>query len=689
MKKNKIKLTSEFKTQTTLAIISIVIFVITYLLILSLAIGLTVLCIYGALVLIGIKITFITLALGIGLASLGVLVLIFLLKFFVKSHKVDRSHLYEITRKDEPELFKLIDEIVSKVNTSFPKKIYLSTNVNASVFYDSSFWSMFFPIKKNLQIGMGLINTVTKSELKSILSHEFGHFSQSTMKVGSYVYNVNQVIYNLLYDNESYDNLIQNWANSSGFFSFFVIVAVKIIEGIQWVLRLLYEIVNKSYLGLSREMEFHADEIAANITGFEPLRNSLLRLNLADYSFNYVLNFYEGKIAKNVKSENLYKEQADVLRFLAERNNYTISNNLPDISIEQQTKFDKTKLVIKDQWTSHPSTKDRIERLEKLNVKSEQEDGVLANSIFKDIEATQKMLTNTVFNSVIYTEDPKILQFENFQTEYKSEILNNSFSDIYNGYYDIKNPIPFELEVNNSSNENVTLSELFSDSILDKVYTAISLQNDIESIKQIDSKVIQVKTFVYDGIKYKRNECKKILIRLEDELKQINEKIKENDIQIFLYFKNCEQKQHTSTHLKELYREFFEFDKQFETRYEIYTKLSLELQFVNITTPYKEILSNFKRIEPLETELKEEIKAMFSNKLFKNEITKEIKDNFDLYLSKKWEYFGVTIYNDENLNILYAAMNNYAFLLSRGYFLLKKKLLSYQDGLIIPANKSV
>ena len=154
-----------------------------------------------------------------------------------KFHKVDRSHLHEITRKDEPALFSMIDEIVEKVDTSFPKKVYLSSNVNAAVFYDSSFWSMFFPIRKNLQIGLGLVNTVSKSELKAILSHEFGHFSQKTMKVGSYVYNVNQVIFNMLYDNESYERLIQRWGSISDYITIFVLIAIKIIEFIQWILR--------------------------------------------------------------------------------------------------------------------------------------------------------------------------------------------------------------------------------------------------------------------------------------------------------------------------------------------------------------------------------------------------------------------------------------------------------------------
>jgi Zn-dependent protease with chaperone function len=89
--------------------------------------------------------------------------------------------------------------------------------------------------------------------------------------------------------------LVQRWANVSGYFSIFVIIAGKINEGIQWILRKLYVVVNKNYLGLSREMEFHADEIAASVTGYEPLKNSLLRMALADLSFNNVLNFYNNK----------------------------------------------------------------------------------------------------------------------------------------------------------------------------------------------------------------------------------------------------------------------------------------------------------------------------------------------------------------------------------------------------------
>jgi Zn-dependent protease with chaperone function len=37
---------------------------------------------------------------------------------------------------------------------------------------------MFLPIKKNLQIGLGLVNSLNVSEFKAVMAHEFGHFTQ-------------------------------------------------------------------------------------------------------------------------------------------------------------------------------------------------------------------------------------------------------------------------------------------------------------------------------------------------------------------------------------------------------------------------------------------------------------------------------------------------------------------------------
>lgn len=684
-----IKISLAFKTQTKKAVLSIAFFILIYLLMLALAIGLMMLCVYGAIMLMAFEPMDITIGLGIGLvsfgiglASLGLLVVFFLLKFLFKSHKIDRSHLTELTQAEAPLLFNMIDDIVETVGTNFPKKVYISSDVNASVFYDSNFWSMFFPIRKNLHIGLGLVNAVTQSELKAILSHEFGHFSQKTMKVGSYVYHVNQVIFNLLYDDESYDTIMQRSSNESGFFSFFLIIGAELIERIKGVLRTVYAIVNKHYMALSREMEFHADEIAAHVTGYVPLKNSLLRLSLADHSFQAVLSFYEDKIAENKTSDNIFKEHLYVTNFLAKNNNIDIVNNLPQVVENELHKFNKSKLVVKDQWASHPSTEDRIAMLEKTGLLYEHLDDKPANLLFADIEKTQKALTQKLFKEVVYSGESSALSFEEFQAAYKAYFLKNSFSNVYNGYYDSKNPLFFDLDKIELGEVNKGVSDLFSASMVDDVYTAISLEGDIASIKQISDDKNDVTTFDYDGVKYAKKDCNKLIATLEQELALLQEKIRGNDIDIFNYFYSVEQKANMRPSLAEHYRAFFDYDKEFDVKYQVYSQLSDDLHFLNITTPIAQVYANFSKVAPLEEQLKKGISELLDRELYQTELTKEMRENFELYVSKKWVYFENDKYVDKNLEVLYMAMNNYVFLLSRGYFLTKQKLLHYQEALL-------
>lgn len=527
---------------------------------------------------------------------------------------------------------------------------------------------------------MGLTNTITREELKAILSHEFGHFSQKTMKVGSYVYNVNQVIFNMLFENESYESLAQEWSDTSEYFSVFVVIAGKINAGIQWILRKLYVVVNKSYMGLSREMEFHADEIAASVTGFEPLKTSLLRMALADNSFNNVLNFYNSKIGLNIKSNNLYHDQSAVMQFVAEFNNIPLKNLLPDISLEEQSKFNKSKLVISDQWSSHPTTEQRISRLEKSGFTADITSDAPANTIFSDAEKLQQQITEKIFESVEYDGETQKMTSIEFSEEYKKETLNDSFSKIYNGYYDNKNPLKFDLS-NDEANERTSVSELFSDMKVDLVYSALALENDIQTLQSIINKTFNIKTFDYDGIRYKRKEASQLINKLKPELENLNQIIKDNDKKIFGFFKKEESRQNRQGRLAQIYSTFFQYDDDFESKFELSNKLSKDLEFVGETTPFEVIKANLKKIEPTEQQLKNAITALLTDPLLQNDITSETQEKLKEYTSTTLEYFGGTSYKDENLSTLYFAINSFNYLLSRKYFLLKKELLDYQEEL--------
>jgi Zn-dependent protease with chaperone function len=175
---------SAFRQEVLKVLGAIIFFMLVYVLLMSAALALAALCATGGFFLVVNLPRLVTIMIGVGLIGLGILVVYFLLKFLFKRNKVDRSHLIEITEQEQPELFAFIRRLTRETQAPFPKRVYLSADVNACVFYDSSFWSMFFPVRKNLQIGLGLVNAVNMSEFKAILAHEFGQFFTAQHEAG-------------------------------------------------------------------------------------------------------------------------------------------------------------------------------------------------------------------------------------------------------------------------------------------------------------------------------------------------------------------------------------------------------------------------------------------------------------------------------------------------------------------------
>lgn len=676
-----IPISSTFRQKTTKAVFSILAFILVYILLLVLAVGLTALCVAGGIMLIAAKPMFFTIVAGLGLASIGVLILIFLVKFMFKKHKVDLSSYVEIHEEEQPKLFGLIKNIVNEVGTHFPKKVYVSHKVNASVFYNSSFWSMFFPIKKNLHIGMGLVNTVTEDELKAILSHEFGHFSQKSMKVGSYVYNVNQVIFNMLYDNESYNDLIKSWANASNYFVFFANIAVHIVGGIQIVLKEMYNVVNKSYMELSREMEFHADAVASTITGYVPLKTSLLRMDLADRSYRDVIDFYNSKYDEALVSTNIFDEQSFVLQFLATKDKLPIENNLPMVS-ETSSKFKKSKLVIGNQWASHPENQERIAALEALNIVKPTVSNASANELFAKIEGLQERLTRYLFAEVKYPKERVVYTLSDFKSSYQEEHETNTFNEAYKGYYDAKNPLHFNLTEATENGSEVSFDALFSEEKIDLVYDYIALEQDSVLLENIGNATTEINTFDYEGVKYKSNDALTLKDKCGGELKALETAILENDKNIYAFFRAKAKQKGCASELDAMYKELFDYDAAYDANFSIYKDLANGLHFTNMKTEFTTIRSNFKALLENEKALKVSLIKIMANSIYKGEITTSMRENFDNYLSKDWTYFDGENYHETSLRMLFDAINAFQYLNNRGYFLIKKKLIDFQIELV-------
>lgn len=76
------------------------------------------------------------------------------------------------------------------------------------MFYDLSLINLLLPSRKNLDIGLGLVNVLNLGELKAVLAHEFGHFAQRTMAVGRWVYIAQQIAAHIVGKRDALDRVL-------------------------------------------------------------------------------------------------------------------------------------------------------------------------------------------------------------------------------------------------------------------------------------------------------------------------------------------------------------------------------------------------------------------------------------------------------------------------------------------------
>lgn len=552
---------TDFKKQVGKVITSIIFFFIVYLVLMLAAIALAIGCFYLGISIIIAAPKFLTLILGLGLMAVGVSVLFFLIKFVFAVTKDENSGRVEIKEDEQPELFAFIRRLSTETNTPFPKKIFVSPDVNACVFYNSSFWSMFLPVKKNLEIGLGLVNTINVSEFKAVVAHEFGHFSQRSMKLGSFTYNVNKVIYNMLYENTGYSNFLNSWGRLDGILGLFAVITSKIAIGIQGILKEMYKLVNKSYMGLSREMEFHADAVAASVAGGNNLINGLARIEIASSCYSSALSKATDYLKKNKVSKNIFNNQLTILQSFAKDYSLPIRNELPEVSWHFVSSFSTSRINYKNQWASHPTLEERRKNSEQLQMDCEPEISRAWN-IFKNPEQLQESLTQQIYSAAKIEGQVDVFDKAVFEEWNDAEKKKYELPKLYKGFYNKRYPQIRDWDFSKvfvQGTEN-NFDALFTEEHAKLFSTLKSNEADLELVKAIKGKAVDTKTFDFDGEKITRQECDKVITQLEVEITAQKEKLQLLDQQAATFF--FSQAGVNAEDLKGQYQEMLELTKK-------------------------------------------------------------------------------------------------------------------------------
>lgn len=667
---SKLEPTSAFKKQVGNVVFNIFLFFIVYILLILLSIGLAIACVAGCIAIISASPGFITIALGLGMLGLGIAVFVFLVKFIFAQTKVDNSMKVEITKETEPTLFAFIEQLTKETKTPFPKKIFISADVNASVSYNSNFWSMFLPVRKNLDIGLGLVNSVNISEFKAVMAHEFGHFSQRSMKLGSFTYNVNRVIYNMLYNNNSYNNFLKSWSEISGYFALFASITAGIANGIRSILNEMYKIINKSYLALSREMEFHADAVAASVAGGNNLISSLNRLELAGSCYNTTLEHANTWLKEKKYSANIFPHHLTIIQAVATEHELKILEGLPEVSSHFLESFSRSRVNYKDQWASHPSLQERTLHLNNLQMNVEPLH-TSAWVLFKDAPALQKQLTQLIYGEAKNGEGLSEKEQDYFNSWYEKENASAKLPAAYNGFYNgrIISTKDWDIDFLSNAQPVKNFEVIFTKENAQLQENLVYNTADLETVKNIQAGHLGLKSFDFDGDKVSVKDTDRIIAELDLQIQRTNEKQESLQKEAFTFF---QQQNNADKRLTEAYKKLAAAEVKHTAYTGIANTILKKMQPFyegNVLIEYiQRTIGQLKDNE--EKQLKEQIGEFIGEKYIGFESKDGILDKIIAFKNKDYAYF----YND-------SFINEELFELNEVIFGIDKALLDYRWNL--------
>lgn len=664
---------AQFKKQVINVIWSLSLFIVIYILLfivgIAIAAGMVVL---GGALLMSMRMSFI-LILGIGLILSGLMLAYFLIKsIFIKSPQ--RANRYEITEDEQPELFAFIRQLTDKTGAPFPKHIFLSPEVNASVFFDSSFWSMFFPVRKNLVIGLGLVNCTNQSELRAVLAHEFGHFSQRSMRFGSYVYNFNQVIYNTLYENKGYEKMLNAWARWHNVLRLTAMLNIKIINLIQGTLRKMYLHINKAHLGLSREMEFHADAMAAYYGGAKNMAMALRRIEAGDDCYNQTLNILNQKMNEGYRSANVYPPHQIVLqRFAQEHQLQTDKNGMPVIN-KNIAALDNSRVIVQNQWASHPTMFEREEKLNDIDSIIETINEP-AWSLFRDADMLQQHFTGQLYSGVKENyEDLKLLDTDTFRADFIQQYESNSYNDIYKGFYNnrLLNQFDVDEAIASAQDGGETFDRLFTDENCNLPQFIIGMRKDIGHLEIVGNKENKdLISFDFEGVRYDKTDAAAIKAIIEKQITDTEQQIAELDRRIFIFFYQQAQVKGMAQSLADQYKQALTFQSLAKPDYDSYNEIMDDMSPIYSKLTPDVINDTLSKVYYKERNVKPRIQEVIADTTLLPFITEAQKKDMETYLSKNWVYYS-SGYDNNALNVFNKGINAFVQVIAERSFRYKK-----------------
>ncbi|MGJ7528656.1 M48 family metallopeptidase [Variovorax sp. GB1P17] len=368
---------------------------------------------------------------GLGAAFLAV----FMLKALVFVRRGQMGGLTEITATEHPQLFAFLHRLADEARAPRPAKVYVSSRVNAAVFYDLSLLNFFLPSKKNLEIGLPLVNVLTVSEFKAVLAHEFGHFAQRSMAVGRWVYLAQQIAAHIVAKRDGLDRFLEGLSRTDVRIAWIGWLFSLLVWSIRSVVDSLFRVVVLADRALSREMEFQADRVSVSLAGSDALIDALYKMQAADTAWDRALEFANQQLHKGRAAPDLYDIQSTILqklRVIYDDPGYGVPPPVPADGRAAHRIFKRDRVSVSRMWATHPASHEREDNAKKVYLAAEtREDSAWA--LFDQAQAFRERICRELISHVV--PPPETATREAMQEALDAEYNRESYKRRYRGVY--------------------------------------------------------------------------------------------------------------------------------------------------------------------------------------------------------------------------------------------------------------
>ena len=262
-----------------------------------------------------------------------------------------------------PRLFAELNAIAAALNEPLPREVYLIGQVNA--FVADRGGVLGFGSRRIMAIGLPLLSTLTVSEMRAVLAHEFAHYYSGDTKMGPWVYKTQTAMIRAFQNIGSLRELGRIAA-----LQFVNLVATFILK---WYFIFFLRVTNF----VSRRKEYRADELACLVAGVEPMVQGLRKIHGASMAW---APYWNSEVVP-VLDLGCKPAIADGFsRFLS----------APQIEVQVTQGIEREIAEGKTEpFDTHPPLRDRIAAIEKLDAKPGEQDQEKAISLLEQPEVTE------------------------------------------------------------------------------------------------------------------------------------------------------------------------------------------------------------------------------------------------------------------------------------------------------------